>query len=93
MRIPDSHELYAAPELALLPALVTAVDATLATLRAQHGTLDQEWLPGAPRSLEAARVFSAELVRARLAMLAYARVTRRALRDPDPDEVDITLPF
>ena len=93
MKIPDPHELYAAPELALVPALVTAVDATLATLRAQHGTLEQEWLPGEPHSLHAARTFAAELVRARIAMLAYARATRRALRDPDPDDDALALPF
>ena len=92
MRIPDLHELYAAPELALVPALITAVDATLATLRAQHGTLEHEWLPGEPASLNAARVFAAELTRARSAMLAYARATRRTLRDPEPDD-DCTLPF
>lgn len=91
MKMPDLHELYAAPELALLPALVSAVDATLATLRAQHGTLE-ECGPGEPHSLVAARVFVAELARARLAALAYARATRRALRDPDPDD-DLPLPF
>lgn len=92
MKIPDIKELWAAPELALVPTLVTTVDAMLATLRAQHGTLDHDWRPTDPRSLRAARVFAAELSRARGALLVYIREARLALRDPI-DEHDDPLPF
>lgn len=80
MKTPHVKELWAAPELALAPPLLAALDATLAALRAQHATLDEEWLPSDPRSLHAARAFVAELARARAALLAYVRDTRRALR-------------
>jgi hypothetical protein len=92
MKIPSIRELLAAPELALVPPLLTAVDATLASLRAQHSTLDHEQLYGDPGSLRAARACAAELTRARRALLAYDRAARRALSDP-ADELDDQLPF
>lgn len=92
MKTPHVRELWAAPELALAPPLLAALDATLATLRAQHATLDEEWLPGDPRSLRAARMCVTELVRARAALLAYVRDTRRALRRYDATLRE-SLPF
>ena len=91
MKIPPVNELWAAPELALAPPLLAALDATRAALRAQHATVDDEWLPGDPPSLRAARVFVAELARARAALLAYVRDTRRALRTHDDEQE--RLPF
>lgn len=92
MKIPHARELWAAPELALATTLLAALDATLATLRTQHATLDEEWLPSDPRSLRAARAVVAELVRARAAVLAYVRDTRRALRPRAADQRE-ALPF
>lgn len=92
MKTPDIRELWAAPELALVPPLLAAVDATLAALRAQHDTLDHEWLPADPHSLRAARAVTAELGRTRAALLAYVCAVRRALH-ADGDTRDDSLPF
>lgn len=85
MKLPTARELYALPELALLPALVAALDGLLASLHAQHGTLQEHWQPGDPPSLRAARVLTDELLRARRALRRYARAARRSLRQPCND--------
>jgi hypothetical protein len=85
------RELWALPELALVPALLAAVDGMLASLHAQHGTLGEHWLPGDPPSLRAARVLVDELLRARFAIIRYARAARRTLRKPRGS--DHSLPF
>jgi hypothetical protein len=82
MRPPSLRELCVLPELALLPALLAAIDGLLASLQAQHGTLNDEWLPGDPATLRDARVLAHELGRARAALVRYARAVRRALREP-----------
>jgi hypothetical protein len=91
MKLPNVRELYALPELALVPALLAAVDGMLASLHAQHGTLREHWLPDDPPSLRAARVLADELLRARHALRRYARAVRRTLRPPRDDHYP--LPF
>jgi hypothetical protein len=91
MRLPTVRELRALPELALVPALLAAVDGLLASLHAQHGTLREHWQPGDPHSLRAARVLADELLRARHAIRRYPRAARRTLREPRRD--DHSLPF
>ena len=91
MRPPNLRELWAMPELALLPALLAAIDGMLASLQAQHGTLLHEWQPGDPATLRDARLLADELARARNALVRYARAVRRALRQPAPREH--SLPF
>jgi hypothetical protein len=91
MRLPTVRELWALPELALVPALLAAVDGMLASLHAQHGTLREHWQPGDPPSLHAARVLADELLRVRGAVVRYTRAARRTLRQPRGD--DHSLPF
>jgi hypothetical protein len=91
MKLPTVRELWALPELALVPALLAAVDGLLASLHAQHGTLCEPCQPGDPPSLRAARVLAAELLRVRSAIIRYTRAARRTLREPRAD--DHSLPF
>ena len=65
MKPPSVRELWALPELALLPVLLAAIDGMLASLHAQHGTLREEWQPGDPPTLHEARALADELERAR----------------------------
>lgn len=85
------RELWALPELALVPALLAMLDGMLASLHAQHGTLREHWQPGDPPSLRAARALADELLRARYAITRYTRAARRTLREPRGDDHD--LPF
>lgn len=90
MRVPKPRELWALPELALVPALLAAIDGMLASLQAQHGTLHEDWLPGDPATLRDARGLAHELTSARRALTRYVHVVRRSLRQPStPDD----LPF
>ena len=82
MSRPTVRELWALPELALVPALLGAIDGLLASLHAQHGTLDDDWQPGDPTTLRDARALTQDLLRARSAVCHYARAVRRALRRP-----------
>ena len=91
MKLPTVRELCALPELALVPALIAAVDGLLASLHAQHGTLREHWQPGDPPSLRAARVLAHELLRVRRALIRYTRAARRTLREPCGN--DHSLPF
>lgn len=91
MKPPSVRELLATPELALVPALLAALDGLLATMRAQHGTIQHEWQPGDPTSLVAARALTVELRRARRAVVRYARALRRAHATSRP--LDHSLPF
>jgi hypothetical protein len=91
MKPPTVRELWAMPELALVPALLAAIDGMLASLHAQHGTLQELWRPGDPPSLRAARLLADELLRARRALIRYSRSVRRTLREPRG--VDHSLPF
>lgn len=91
MKPPTVRELCALPELALVPALLAALDGMLASLHAQHATLQEHWQPGDPTSLRAARALAEELLRARHAITRYARAVRRTLRQPRHD--DHALPF
>lgn len=91
MKPPSVRELWAMPELALVPALLAALDGLLGTMRAQHGTIQHEWQPGDPKSLIAARLLTLELLRARRAVVRYARALRRAHAAARPD--DHSLPF
>ena len=79
------RELWALPELALVPALLAALDGLLASLRAQHGTLQDHAHPADPPSLRAARALAAELLHARHAITRYTRAVRRTLRAPRSD--------
>jgi len=85
------RELWALPELALVRPLLAAIDSLLASLRAQHGTLQHEWQPGDPPSLCAARALTDKLLCARRALQKYARAARHTLRDTRDD--DSSLPF
>ena len=91
MKPPSARELWALPELALVPALLAAIDGLLASLHAQHGTLRDEWQPGDPNTLCEARALVDELDTARRALRRYARAVRRALRQPE--QQDDQLPF
>jgi hypothetical protein len=91
MRLPTVRELCALPELALVPALLAALDGMLASLHAQHPTLKEHWQPGDPPSLRAARALADELLRARQAIRRYTRAARRTL--PQPRGEDHSLPF
>jgi hypothetical protein len=91
MKLPTVRELWALPELALVPALLAGVDGLLASLHAQHDTLQEHWQPGDPSSLRAARVLADELLRVRRAVIRYTRAARRTLREPRGD--DHSLPF
>jgi hypothetical protein len=91
MRLPTVRELCALPELALMHALLAAVDGLLASLHAQHGTLREYWQSGDPTSLCAARALADELLRVRRALIRYARAARRTLREPR--DHDHSLPF
>lgn len=91
MRTPTPRELWALPELALLPVALATIDALLAALEAQHGTLSDEWQPGDPPTLRDARALVLELRRARRALVRYVRAVRRALRFPAADRE--LLPF
>jgi hypothetical protein len=91
MKRPSVRELWALPELALVPTLVAAIDGMLASLHAQHGTLRDDWQPGDPPTLREARALAHELLRARRALRRYARAVRLTLRDTD--RVDHELPF
>ena len=82
MRRPSVRELWALPELALVPALLGAIDGLLASLHAQHRTLDDDWQPGDPTTLRDARALADDLLRARRAVCRYARAVRRVLRRP-----------
>lgn len=76
------RELWALPELALVPALLGAIDGLLASLHAQHGTLDEDWQPGDPTTLDEARQLAQDLLRARRAVCRYAAAVRRVLCSP-----------
>jgi len=91
MKRPTVRELWALPELALVPALLAMLEGMLASLQAQHATLREHWQPGDPPSLCAARALADELLRARRAILRYTRAARRTLREPRDD--DHSLPF
>lgn len=91
MKTPSVSELWAMPELALLPALIAAIDGLLASLHAQHGTLNDDWQPGDPPSLAQARLLVDELVRARSALRRYVRAVRASLNQAPPDQEP--LPF
>jgi hypothetical protein len=91
MKRPSVRELWALPELALLPALVAAIDGLLASLHAQHGTLNDDWQPGDPPTLHEARALAEDLLRARRAISRYARAVRRVLRQPRT--TDDSIPF
>jgi hypothetical protein len=82
MKTPSVRELWALPELALVPALIAAIDGMLASLHAQHGTLREDWQPGDPSTLQEARALVGELDTARRALRRYARAVRRTLRLP-----------
>jgi hypothetical protein len=82
MKPPSVRELWALPELALVPALLAAIDGLLASLHAQHGTLREDWKPGDPPTLREARALVDELDTARRALRRYARAVRRPLRQP-----------
>lgn len=90
MKTPSASELWAMPELALVPALLAAIDGLLASLHAQHGTLHEEWLPGDPPSLVHARLLADQLVRARAALQRYVRAVRRSVKTPTDQD---PLPF
>ena len=51
MKRPTVRELWALPELAIVPALLAVLDGMLASLHAQHGTLKEHWQPEDPPSL------------------------------------------
>jgi hypothetical protein len=85
------RELYAAPELALLPTLLAGLDALAIMLRAQHPTLDHEWTESDPASLLEARALIAVIASARNQLSAYRRAVCCALREPYCDGDD--LPF
>lgn len=85
------RELWALPELALVPALLAAIDGLLASLHAQHGTLCDDCQHGDPTTLREARALVDELHTARRALTRYARAVRRTLRQPVPH--DEQLPF
>jgi hypothetical protein len=91
MKSPSVRELWALPELALVPALLAAIDGLLASLHAQHGTLCEDWQPGDPTTLCEARALVDELDTARRALRRYARTVRRALHRPVHH--DDQLPF
>jgi hypothetical protein len=91
MKPPSARELWALPELALVPALLAAIDGMLASLQAQHGTLHDDWQPGDPSTLREARAVVDELLRARRVLRRYARTVRLTLRDTEPN--DHELPF
>jgi hypothetical protein len=91
MKPPSVRELWALPELALVPALLAAIDGLLASLHAQHGTLREGWQPGDPPTLREARALVDELDTARRALRRYARAVRRTLREPVRH--DDQLPF
>jgi hypothetical protein len=91
MKPPSVRELCALPELALLPALLAAIDGLLASLHAQHGTLREDWQPGDPPTLRQARALADELLTARRALRRYACAVRRPLRQPIPHHDQ--LPF
>ena len=91
MKRPTVRELWALPELALVPALLAMLDGMLASLHAQNGTLLEQWQPGDPPSLRAARALADELLRARRPIVRYTRAVRRTLYEPPRD--DHSLPF
>ena len=74
------------PELAVVPTLVAAIDGLLASLYAQHGTLDDEWRPGDPPTLHEARALVEDLLRARRSVTRYARAVRRVLGKPSTSD-------
>jgi hypothetical protein len=82
MRTPTPRELWALPELALLPVALATIDALLAALEAQHGTLTDEWQTGDPATLRDARALVLELQRTRGALVRYVRAVRRPLHMP-----------
>lgn len=84
----DEHELWEAPELAVLFPLLACIEGLVASLAAQHSTLHDEWRSGDPSSLCAARTLVRDLAKARATTDRYLR-TIRALR-PKHDE---PLPF
>ena len=90
MKTPGPRELWALPELALLPVALAAIDGLLASLQAQHGTLLDEWQPGDPVTLRDARTLAQQLTQARGALLRYARAVRRTLHQP---QLKQPLPF
>ena len=91
MKTPSVRELWALPELALVPALIAAIDGLLASLHAQHGSLRDDWQPGDPNTLAEARALVDELDTARRALRRYARAVRRTLRQPEQQHDQ--LPF
>ncbi len=91
MKTPSVSELWAMPELALVPVLLAAIDGLLASLHAQHGTLNDAWQPGDPPSLAQARLLVDELLRARAALRRYVRAVRGSLKHAQPDQEP--LPF
>lgn len=91
MKPPSVRELWALPELALVPALLAAIDGLLASLHAQHGTLREDYQPGDPPTLRQARALADELHTARRALRRYVCAVRRALQQPVRH--DDQLPF
>jgi hypothetical protein len=91
MKQPSVRELWALPELALIPALLAAIDGLLASLHAQHGTPREDRLPADPRTLREARALADELHTARRALRRYVCAVRRTLRQPVRH--DDQLPF
>lgn len=91
MKPPSVRELWALPELALVPALLAAIDDLLASLHAQHATLRKDWQPGDPPTLREARALAFELDTIRRALRRYVRAVRRTLSQPAPHHEQ--LPF
>jgi len=88
MRKPHDGELAAAPELAVVAITEHALEVLDDALRVEHPTLDDDFAPGDPPSLCAAREITdcAEELRGRLRR--YRTAVRAALSAPEDD-----LPF
>lgn len=91
MNRPTQAEAFIAPELALLPALIAMLDASLALLRAQHPALERDPQRGDPQPLCLARALAVEIERTRVALHRYARAARSVVRAAVIDDGD--LPF
>ena len=78
-------EAAVAPDLALVPALLALLDATLLLLRAAHPTLELGRSPDEPCRLRYARAVAAQLAQTSLALRRYARAARRHAREAAQD--------
>ena len=76
----SADEVFLAPELALLPVLLAALQAADLLLHARHPTIDLEPTQYDPNALRAARAALVEIDRTRRALIRYARAARRAPR-------------